>query len=77
MRFGKHGVIKAKVVTGEMSHHDVLELTQRDISVILTEHSNSERAFLPTAAELFKEAIDGVEPEFIISTLDKDPLYAA
>lgn len=36
------------VVTGELSHHQVLTLTAANKAVILTEHSNSERQYLRT-----------------------------
>ncbi|XP_066246415.1 NIF3-like protein 1 [Euwallacea similis] len=40
-------------LTGEMSHHEVLEATQRGISVILCNHSDSERGFLKIFQKLF------------------------
>lgn len=62
------------VVTGEMSHHDVLEFTQKGTTVILLEHSNSERGFLkqwlqPKLLELF-----GGKVSVCVSEEDKDPL---
>ena len=36
------------VVTGEMRHHDALAMSQRGITVCLTEHSNCERGYLAT-----------------------------
>jgi len=33
-------------LSGEMSHHDLLDAAHSDSSVILCEHSNSERRFL-------------------------------
>lgn len=39
--------MKADVyVTGEMSHHDVLDAVHQNVSVVLCNHSNSERGFL-------------------------------
>jgi len=62
------------VVTGEMGHHDVLEFAQCGTSVILLEHSNSERGFLsavlkPKLLELFDHEVD-----VIVSEKDCDPL---
>ncbi|KAK8774799.1 hypothetical protein V5799_010663 [Amblyomma americanum] len=39
------------LVTGEMSHHDVLDATQRGASVLLCEHAVSERGSLGRLAE--------------------------
>lgn len=56
-----------------MSHHEVLDAVSKSTSVILTEHSNSERGFLT----VFKERISAHLPDsvtVIISQEDKDPL---
>ena len=34
-------------ITGEMSHHEALDAQQNGTSVLLAEHSNTERGFLP------------------------------
>ena len=39
------------VLTGEMSHHEVLDLTQAGVSVLLADHSNTERGFLAIMQE--------------------------
>ena len=39
------------VLTGEMSHHEVLDLTQAGVSVLLADHSNTERGFLAVMQE--------------------------
>lgn len=59
-------------ITGEMSHHEVLDAVHSGTNVILTNHSNSERGFLTK----FKEIIGGKLPdvEFIVSEQDEDPL---
>lgn len=59
-------------LTGEMSHHEVLDAIHRGTNVILTNHSNSERGFL----HKFKEIIEAKLPEveFIVSETDEDPL---
>lgn len=60
-------------VTGEMSHHDVLHAAQSGVSVILCDHSNTERGFLKVLQEslikLFQNQID-----IQVSKSDKDPL---
>lgn len=56
-----------------MLHHDVLDAAQKGISVILTNHSDSERGFLKQfTSELQKRLEDQVE--VIVSEEDRDPL---
>ncbi|KAI8803785.1 GTP cyclohydrolase 1 type 2/Nif3 [Cladochytrium replicatum] len=68
-------------LTGELSHHEVLAANNSGSSVILCEHSNSERGYLsavlaPKLRELFSE--DGSSPlEVIVSSQDRDPLSVA
>lgn len=71
-------------LSGEMSHHDVLEGTQNGITILLTEHSNSERGFLTslrgrleTALREGTAGILGPEGpvEVLLSESDQDPLY--
>ncbi|KAL1490231.1 hypothetical protein ABEB36_012960 [Hypothenemus hampei] len=57
-------------LTGEMSHHEVLEATQRGINVILCNHSDSERGYLKTFQKLFENE----ELSVHVSSRDKDCL---
>lgn len=60
-------------VTGEMGHHDVLHAVQSGVSVILCDHSNTERGFL----KVFQKSLISLfsnEIEFKVSKFDKDPL---
>lgn len=59
-------------LTGEMRHHDVLAASQSGTSVILTEHTNSERGYLPRLAS----RISGLFPDIdvVVSACDRDPL---
>ncbi|XP_027019091.2 NIF3-like protein 1 [Tachysurus fulvidraco] len=67
------GVKADLYITGEMSHHEVLDAVSKGTSVILSEHSNSERGFLPVFKErLTARLSDSVR--VIISQKDKDPL---
>jgi putative NIF3 family GTP cyclohydrolase 1 type 2 len=65
-------------LTGELGHHDVLEALEQQSTVVLCEHSNTERGYLkdvlkPKLEELLSQ--DGGEAvEIIVSTTDKDPL---
>lgn len=59
--------------TGEMSHHDVLDAVHRGTSVVLCEHSNTERGFLKHFAPKINQALEH-KVDVIISAKDKDPL---
>jgi dinuclear metal center YbgI/SA1388 family protein len=60
------------LVTGEMRHHDVLDLQQLGTSVILTDHTNCERGYLPVLRERIGTAT--LDVEVFVSTRDADPL---
>ncbi|CAF4773493.1 unnamed protein product [Pieris macdunnoughi] len=60
-------------LTGEMLHHDVLDATQKGISVILTNHSDSERGFLDKFSIYLENELYH-KVEVIVSKCDKDPL---
>ncbi|KAI5617651.1 NIF3-like protein 1 [Silurus asotus] len=67
------GVKADLYITGEMSHHEVLDAVSKGTSVILSEHSNSERGFLT----VFKKHLAAHLPDSVtvtISQKDKDPL---
>ena len=66
--------VKANLyVTGEMSHHEVLEAVSKGISVILCDHSNTERGYLHVLKDklftMFEEQI-----AVSVSEIDRDPL---
>jgi hypothetical protein len=58
--------------TGEMRHHDVREKVAAGASVILCEHTNTERGFLPVYAQRIVEAAGG-DLRVILSSRDRDP----
>ncbi|XP_076008324.1 NIF3-like protein 1 [Genypterus blacodes] len=67
------GVRADLYVTGEMSHHEVLDAAAKGTSVILSDHSNSERGFLL----VFRERLAVRLPDTVtvaVSQADKDPL---
>ena len=67
------GVAADLYVTGELSHHEVLHAVESGRSVILCEHSNSERGFLKTLVPVITEWFqDDISVE--VSLADKDPL---
>ena len=69
-----HGGQADLLLTGEMSHHQVLEAVSRGSAVILCDHSNTERGFLQGGyRRMLEEAFQG---RIKVSTADadRDPL---
>jgi putative NIF3 family GTP cyclohydrolase 1 type 2 len=60
-------------VTGEMRHHDVLAKLASGSSVILSEHTHTERGYLPEFARRLQELAEG-QLQVLVSTHDADPL---
>jgi dinuclear metal center YbgI/SA1388 family protein len=60
-------------VTGELSHHGVLATLTAGSSVILAEHSSSERGFLPAYAQRLAELAEGAL-EVAVSERDREPI---
>ncbi len=60
------------LLTGEMRHHDVLARRARGTHVILTDHTNTERGFLPHYARAITERCSGLR--VTVSRVDADPL---
>ncbi|XP_015264164.1 PREDICTED: NIF3-like protein 1 [Gekko japonicus] len=63
-------------LTGEMSHHDVLDAVAKGTTVILCEHSNSERGFLRELQLLLATHLEN-KVQVIVSERDRDPLRVA
>lgn len=61
-------------VTGEMSHHDVMAANAAGTSVLLLEHSNSERGFLPKLADTLLARLP--DWRVAVSVQDADPILA-
>jgi putative NIF3 family GTP cyclohydrolase 1 type 2 len=60
------------IITGEMSHHDLLHCAGNSVSVILMEHSNSERICLEFIACKLRSELPSYE--LVISNADRDPV---
>lgn len=56
------------IITGEMSHHNMLDAKYSNCSIVLLEHSNSERLFLKVLKELYEDY------EISIARTDVDPV---
>ena len=56
-----------------MSHHEILDAVSNHVTVLLCEHSNTERGFLkffsPTLEKLLGDDVD-----IVISERDRDPI---
>jgi putative NIF3 family GTP cyclohydrolase 1 type 2 len=71
------GVEADLYLTGEMSHHEVLALVAQGRSVILTNHTNTERGFLKDVLKgWLQQELDQEEAgwEVVVSEKDRDPL---
>lgn len=62
------------LITGEMSHHDLLKCKFSGVDVIMMEHSNSERVFMRRLKELLDEENELLGFTVIISEADCDPV---
>ena len=60
-------------ITGEMSHHEVLDAVHNGTCVILCEHSNTERGYLSVFAKKLSTMLDD-KVEIFVSKTDEDPL---
>jgi dinuclear metal center YbgI/SA1388 family protein len=60
-------------VTGEMRHHDVRARVLAGSSVVLSEHTHTERGYLPVLAARLTSETGGKVP-FHVSRCDRDPL---
>ncbi|XP_075790422.1 NIF3-like protein 1 [Pelodiscus sinensis] len=68
------GVEADLYLTGEMSHHEVLDAVANGISVILCEHSNTERGFLSELQDMLTTYLEN-KINIIVSERDRDPLH--
>ena len=60
-------------LTGEMRHHDVLAKNANGASVVLCDHTNTERGFLPQYRDRILQSTGGAL-DVLISETDRDPL---
>lgn len=62
------------LITGEMSHHEILDAINNGITVILCEHSNTERGFLRDWSMQLKSSVLDDQVMVGVSDIDRDPL---
>ncbi len=58
-------------LTGEMRHHDVLAKTEAGAAVVLTDHTHTERGYLPTLRRRLRAAVD---IDVHVARRDREPL---
>lgn len=68
------GVRADLLLTGEMSHHQVLAAIGRGSAVVLCEHTNTERGFLQGKYRQWLEDVLGNQVQVTVATTDRDPL---
>jgi dinuclear metal center YbgI/SA1388 family protein len=59
--------------SGELRHHDILARVENGTHVIVSDHTHSERGYLPILAERLRQASNGKVTCFV-SEVDDDPL---
>jgi len=57
-----------------MSHHEILDAQAKGTSVILCEHTNTERGYLPKLKTRMEEKLQGKSVMVDVSLTDADPL---
>ena len=60
-------------LTGEMRHHDVLAKVSSGASVVVCDHTNTERGYLPLFAARIQAQL-GNGARVLVSSVDRDPL---
>lgn len=66
------GVKADLYLTGEMSHHDVLDAVHNGVTVVLANHSNTEREYLNVFAGKLRREMPLLNVR--VSEVDRDPL---
>ncbi len=59
-------------LTGEMRHHDILARASDGMSVVVTDHTNTERGYLPLLKASIEQRLVGLKVH--IAQSDRDPL---
>jgi putative NIF3 family GTP cyclohydrolase 1 type 2 len=61
-------------ITGELTHHAVLDAVHRGTTVILCDHTNTERGFLNVVKKRFERIWSADQVTLLVSARDRDPL---
>lgn len=68
------GVAADVYITGEMSHHQVLDAVSCGTTVVLCEHSNTERGYLPIFKDKLQSNLNCKNVQIVVSQKDSEPL---
>ncbi|MGE5785841.1 MAG: Nif3-like dinuclear metal center hexameric protein, partial [Myxococcales bacterium] len=60
------------LLTGEMRHHSILAAAANGLSVVVTDHTNTERGYLPQLADMLRRRLGDIQ--ISIAKSDRDPL---
>lgn len=71
-----HDTVADFIICGELLHHDILHETHRGVSLLLSDHSNTERGFIQVFKNRFLSLLDtnNEKVEIIVSDNDRDPI---
>ncbi len=61
------------LITGEMTHHEILAASQSGISILLAGHTNTERGYLPSLRNRLLEELES-NITIVVSQADKDQI---
>lgn len=61
-------------LTGEMKHHDILSAVASGALVVLSEHTHTERGYLPVLRRALEQELPSKQVQVLLSRRDRDPL---
>ncbi|XP_070492714.1 NIF3-like protein 1 [Chironomus tepperi] len=61
-------------ITGEMTHHEILEANSKNVHIIMLNHSKSERGYLHHFIPILANLLNPHPIEIFVSEKDEDPL---
>ena len=64
------------IITGELTHHDILHEVHRGTSLLITDHSNTERGYIHMFKEKFMKLLEQNDEtvDIIVAETDHDPI---
>jgi len=64
------------IITGEFLHEEIVHEVSRGVSMIVTDHTNTERGYLEVFRKRIYESLRSAceDVEVLVSDIDRDPL---
>lgn len=64
------------IITGEFLHEEIVHEVSRGVSLILTDHTNTERGYLSVFEKALSKTLNSIcqDIQIIVSKIDRDPL---